>query len=226
MEESNEHVEKIDDLLDRLEADKQILDELALDLEVDSERIERMDKAVWDALGTNRRRPDPSLLDLLREISTTQGVLVTLLEQLIKMLPQPEPEPRFNPTLGSEWKNQSVSTGTLRPEDLMVAYMEMLEQHWPEKAIGLKLAMVNTGWPDDAAGRLILTEASIERALYQNPEDVSEWMSRMSEALDQIAPDGCYFGSHPGDGADIGFWVGEDLSDEEDARGTTLDVAE
>ena len=47
-----------------------------------------------------------------------------------------------------------------------------------------------------------------------DPESAEEFVSDLSDALQEFAPPYAYFGSHPGDGADYGFWVFDDIVDE------------
>lgn len=89
----------------------------------------------------------------------------------------------------------TVSSGTMLPSDLIPAFMGTLETYAPELA-----AELVAGYPEldgmDADELDASEEANwIIEALYQ--------------ALDSIAPDGAYFGSHPGDGSDYGFWTVE-----------------
>jgi len=39
--------------------------------------------------------------------------------------------------------------------------------------------------------------------------DAQEIIASLFDALDQLSPDGYYFGSHPGDGADFNYWESE-----------------
>jgi len=49
-------------------------------------------------------------------------------------------------------------------------------------------------------------------AAVEHGEDTDEargLLLDVMEALDYLAPDGFFFGAHPGDGADFGFWPNE-----------------
>lgn len=85
----------------------------------------------------------------------------------------------------------TISHGTHRPEDLIPAFMSVLED---------------------------LDRKRYRALCYHYPEDIAHPETSdgyflneiLFDALDVCAPDGCYFGAHPGDGADFGFWEDKD----------------
>ena len=95
----------------------------------------------------------------------------------------------------------SVSSGTMRTQDLLPCFLEVLREVSPVVYDQLSVA------------------AFSYIPAYAEEDDDSEWwdsedaqwkMEEMFDALDEAAPDGFYFGAHPGDGADYGFWPIED----------------
>jgi hypothetical protein len=114
----------------------------------------------------------------------------------------------------------SISTGTLRTPDLLRAF---------DGALGLLVSgsESDSGLSDWEAGRLC-GEALAYADVLDDLSDVSDVsadadakiadafanveicaagvVDALIEALDDFAPDGCYFGAHEGDGADFGFW--------------------
>lgn len=101
----------------------------------------------------------------------------------------------YTPTLGT------VSHGTLRTEDLLEAFAYELRQLTPHHAL---IGEYND-LPDDADE---WTEEQQEAAEFM--------LDEMIDALNEHAPAFCYFGAHPGDGSDFGFWFDGDAF--EDAR--------
>ena len=86
-------------------------------------------------------------------------------------------------------RNQTVSWGTHRPDDLIPKFMAVLKEYGKE---------------------------AYDKYVSENPE-VEDWktlddetkgwvVDELFDLLDGIAPEDCYFGAHPGDGADFGFW--------------------
>jgi hypothetical protein len=87
----------------------------------------------------------------------------------------------------------SVSHGTMRPEDLIPCFLAELLKHDPDHAVALDIQ-----------------ETLHSRTDYFGSEDDLFDLDTLFDILNQLAPPYCYFGSHPGDGSDFGFWLDED----------------
>lgn len=111
----------------------------------------------------------------------------------------------------------SISTGTLRPEGLLSAYARELES----------LILINGEYfanPDyfDASdqftnlhGEALDCFAEDGEAIEEGKEDAAlSIIESLENALQYFAPLYCYFGAHPGDAADFGFWPDHDAIDE------------
>ncbi|HYW24877.1 MAG TPA: hypothetical protein VE953_11985 [Terriglobales bacterium] len=78
-----------------------------------------------------------------------------------------------------------ISSGTLHPDHLIPAFIGAL----PEA----QRAPYQERW--DAIGRGMDTW------------EAKDWLLEdLYDALNDLAPEGCYFGAHEGDGSDFGFW--------------------
>lgn len=124
------------------------------------------------------------------------------------------------PRLDGSWRNVSISTATLRPQDLLEASVDVLAEERPwvweriRRSYGLPWSPEWGRWcePRRWTGTYdphpfdVTTDEEEEGRI----EAVGEMWAEVSTALDEMAPPGCYFGSHPGDGADIGFWESEE----------------
>lgn len=88
----------------------------------------------------------------------------------------------------------SISTGTLLPSDLIPAFCDELR--------ALRGAVPAGLWRD--ARRAMASESVMD--------DIGpELLSDLIDALNEFAPAYGYFGAHPGDGADFGFWLADDF---------------
>jgi hypothetical protein len=87
----------------------------------------------------------------------------------------------------------SVSHGTMREEDLIPAFTELLKSLDVDKYLQLIEDCEN--WMD------------------YEPEEQSELLNGLFDVLNNFAPAYCYFGSHKGNGSDYGYWVDDDILD-------------
>ena len=83
----------------------------------------------------------------------------------------------------TEFQLGSISTGTLRTEDLLAAF------HSTIAASGTPPALAEDGYIDGG-----------------EPYSAGELLEVYTEQLESLCPPFVYFGTHEGDGADFGFW--------------------
>lgn len=106
----------------------------------------------------------------------------------------------------SELENMSVSSATMRAEDLIptfIAAVRAVEGESIESQLESKLAYMESESAKDG---------------YFESEDSQYDLDWLFDTLDALAPDGFYFGSHPGDGSDYGFWQCEDGPEKEETE--------
>ena len=80
----------------------------------------------------------------------------------------------------------TISAGTMRNEDLIVAFAAELERILGENGV---------------------TSDAYDMVTNAETDDASDILDELFDALDAEAPPYCYFGAHPDDGALYGFWV-------------------
>jgi hypothetical protein len=96
----------------------------------------------------------------------------------------------------------SVSSCTMREEDLIPRFLAAIEYFNKRRASGLRRELKEIEVISEG-------EERIEQMAYFLNET-------LFDTLDGYAPPYFYFGSHPGDGADYGFWLSEESLEEFD----------
>ena len=92
----------------------------------------------------------------------------------------------------------TISHGTLRPQDLIPAFLDAL------RAVALAAYAAAMAQPDGFAIRVI--DAPADDSDWWHGDEAQALLERLTDALESSAPEGHYFGAHPGDGSDFGFW--------------------
>lgn len=102
----------------------------------------------------------------------------------------------------------TISHGTLKTEDLLMAFADALEtlvkndpEMTGEGSIALRMASIHE------ARQLVQLSEELGDAWDGNDEDMAhDVLNELQEWLEQYAPPYCYFGATEGDGSDLGFW--------------------
>ena len=103
----------------------------------------------------------------------------------------------------------SISTGTMRYDDLLPTFADELERL--NKLAKTGIAGGNTNAIEDA------------RKVTDFDSEETQWtMDELFDYLNDYAPPYAYFGAHPGDGSDYGFWLSEDVQQEVTDNGGTI----
>lgn len=106
----------------------------------------------------------------------------------------------------------SVSHGTMKEEDLIPRFIEILDELKEAESLSDTPNKERFTRLDDKLGDL---ERCIQVKGYFESEDARcydlEWLFN---ALDEYSPPFCFFGAHEGDGADYGFWVSRNAIEE------------
>jgi len=96
----------------------------------------------------------------------------------------------------------TVSHGTMRPQDLIPAFLDCLADVWPEAYEGYMV------YPFPPVPSYVMDEG--DDSEWWTSDDAGYRLESLFDQLDEAAPEGYYFGAHEGDGSDYGFWTIEE----------------
>jgi hypothetical protein len=97
----------------------------------------------------------------------------------------------------------TVSSGTLRTQDLIPAYLDTLRELAP--AVYEQTVYMYAGFSAFPAYAQEDPDSD-----WWHSDDAYSLLESLSDALSEHAPDGYRFGGHEGDGACFGFWKDDD----------------
>ncbi|MBD3261583.1 MAG: hypothetical protein GF334_07875 [Candidatus Altiarchaeales archaeon] len=124
--------------------------------------------------------------------------------------------------------NTSVSSATLKTEDLLPCFLSVLQEaveqgfitsqdaNKVEELVGEHGELTIEAY-DQVTKYKDADPALLSGFWYytENSQETAGWMLHEDcfDLLNELAPEGTYFGAHPGDGADIGFWQFDEEKD-------------
>lgn len=119
-----------------------------------------------------------------------------------------------------------VSSGTMRPEDLIPTLMNLLDDLKERVSVA-----VPNGQEAQAVARVsaidgLLGDMEVRQNAddYYESEDADHDLEDLFNALEEFAPPYAYFGTSEGDGACYGFWISHDNVRDDVMDETTLSV--
>ena len=109
----------------------------------------------------------------------------------------------------------SVSHGTMRKEDLIPCFLDIAKELGGETELLLTIQE-----------RIDFNEDEDNSYNYYKSDESDYDLDELFDALQEFAPPYFYFGSHPGDGADYGYWLIDDVVQQvkDDGGYTTDDI--
>lgn len=94
----------------------------------------------------------------------------------------------------------TIIHGTMRSQDLIPAFMKVVERNDSAKAEELydEYPELKGAIEDEASG--------VDNEWFESED--ADWLLNevLFDLLDSYSPDGCYFGANEGDGSDYGYW--------------------
>ena len=99
-------------------------------------------------------------------------------------------------------KTGTVIHGTHRPQDLIPAFLDALKEISPAHYTGF----ITLPFRRVPAYVPAYVQDEGDDSAWWHSGDAQALLEDLTELLDEIAPEGHYFGAHPGDGSDFGFW--------------------
>lgn len=99
----------------------------------------------------------------------------------------------------------TISHGTLRSEDLLPCFLFALEAHNPKAAARFNAELIELGFGHSMCGACGMGNREDWPEGFDD-DAAAVIIHDMANALNEVCPEGMYFGAHPGDGSDFGFW--------------------